>query len=54
MHIIDPRQGKSLGEIYVRWPTACVPVVMDGVLFVGNEGKVFVALDPRQKKILEL
>ena len=25
---------------------------MDGVLFVGNEGKVFVALDPRQKKIL--
>ncbi len=52
VHIIDPRQGKSLGAIYMRWPTACVPALTSGVLFVGNEGGALVALDPRQKKIL--
>ena len=52
VHVLDPRQGKSLGEIDMRWPTACVPALMGGVLFVGNEGGSFVALDPRQKKVL--
>ena len=52
VHFLDPRQGKSLGEISMRWPTACMPAVMDGVLFVGNEGGSFLALDPQQKKVL--
>ena len=52
LHVIDLRQGKAVGTVKIDSPTGCSPAVMDGTVFVGTEGHAFLAIDPRQAKIL--
>lgn len=52
LHVIDLGQGRGVGAVKIDSPTGSSPAVMDGLVFVGTEGHNFLAIDPRQKKIV--
>jgi outer membrane protein assembly factor BamB len=52
LHVIDLKNGASLGEVKIDSPTGSSAAEMDGTVFVGTEGGEFFAIDVRKKRVL--
>jgi len=52
LHAIDLTHGKETATVNIQAPTGSTPAMMDGTVFVGTEGRQFLAIDPRKAKIL--
>jgi outer membrane protein assembly factor BamB len=44
--------GKVAAKVPIESPTGCSPAILDGRVFFGTEGNVFLCVDPKEKKIV--